>query len=374
MAAVGQMKARSIRSSVGHTRNRLDSRHRTPRRWQSHACSLAAAIRCKWRLGLCGAVTDSRAVSWGSAQNSRTQTGSECGHLYHAIRPDRGGQRTGRPKGGHRRREAKLARGRRRAAARAGRRRVAAHAARFRPRRSAKRSSISPATATATSTTRATAASAKSRWTTLRRKMVKVAQADWQVIQDQFARNRVDVVCGEASFVDPHRVEVAGRGERQIFEAEHILLAPGTRPGAADAHSVQRRNRLRLRRNPQPSRDAALDDRHRRRRDRPRIRHHVRHAGRAGDGRRRPRQLARVLRPRNHRNAAAPRPLARHAVPLGRKRDRHSRAEAGPGGRRAGKRQAAARRNGAVQRRPRRRHRLLCGSTAPAWRPTTAAG
>src|SRR5687767_39525 len=62
----------------------------------------------------------------------------------------------------------------------------------------------------------------------LRRKMVKVAQADWQVIQDQFARNRVTVAYGEASFVDPHRLEIAGRCERQTFEAEHILLAPGT--------------------------------------------------------------------------------------------------------------------------------------------------
>jgi NAD(P) transhydrogenase len=64
----------------------------------------------------------------------------------------------------------------------------------------------------------------------LRRKMVKVAQADWHVIQDQFARNRVDVAYGVAAFVDPHRMEVTGRGERQTFEAERILLAPGTRP------------------------------------------------------------------------------------------------------------------------------------------------
>ncbi|MEX2309561.1 MAG: Si-specific NAD(P)(+) transhydrogenase [Pirellulales bacterium] len=68
----------------------------------------------------------------------------------------------------------------------------------------------------------------------LRRKMVKVAQADWQVIQDQFARNRVTVVCGEAAFVDPHRIEVAGPGGCQTFDAKHILLAPGTRPARPD--------------------------------------------------------------------------------------------------------------------------------------------
>jgi NAD(P) transhydrogenase len=64
----------------------------------------------------------------------------------------------------------------------------------------------------------------------LRRKMVKVAEAEWHVIQDQFARNRVTVAYGEAAFVDPHRVEVRGRDEHQLFEGEHILLAPGTRP------------------------------------------------------------------------------------------------------------------------------------------------
>jgi NAD(P) transhydrogenase len=64
----------------------------------------------------------------------------------------------------------------------------------------------------------------------LRRKVVKVSQTDWQVIQDQFARNRVTVACGEASFLDPHHVEVTSRGESQSFEARYVLLAPGTRP------------------------------------------------------------------------------------------------------------------------------------------------
>jgi NAD(P) transhydrogenase len=64
----------------------------------------------------------------------------------------------------------------------------------------------------------------------LRLMIRNVNQTEWQVLQDQFARNRVDVVCGEASFVDPHRIEVAGRGESQILEGRHLLLAPGTRP------------------------------------------------------------------------------------------------------------------------------------------------
>src|SRR5262245_17045945 len=33
----------------------------------------------------------------------------------------------------------------------------------------------------------------------LRRKMVEVAHTEWHVLQDQFARNRIQVICGEAS-------------------------------------------------------------------------------------------------------------------------------------------------------------------------------
>src|SRR5262245_23148444 len=64
----------------------------------------------------------------------------------------------------------------------------------------------------------------------LRRMIYKVNQVEWQVLQDQFARNHVSVLCGEAGFVDAHCMEITGRGDRQTIDAEHILLAPGTRP------------------------------------------------------------------------------------------------------------------------------------------------
>jgi NAD(P) transhydrogenase len=64
----------------------------------------------------------------------------------------------------------------------------------------------------------------------LRRKMHEVGRTEWQVLQDQFARNRVHVICGEAAFLDPHRMEVTSGRESQILEANHILLAPGTKP------------------------------------------------------------------------------------------------------------------------------------------------
>src|SRR3954466_172394 len=64
----------------------------------------------------------------------------------------------------------------------------------------------------------------------LRLMIRNVGQTEWQVLQDQFARNRVSVICGEASFVDAHHIEVVGCGEKQLLESRHILLAPGTRP------------------------------------------------------------------------------------------------------------------------------------------------
>ena len=63
----------------------------------------------------------------------------------------------------------------------------------------------------------------------LRRMMRKVGQTEWQVIQDQFARNRVDVVCGEASFVDPHRIEVTGRGETPDLRRPSTSCSPPAR-------------------------------------------------------------------------------------------------------------------------------------------------
>ena len=83
----------------------------------------------------------------------------------------------------------------------------------------------------------------------LRLMIRNVGQSEWQVLQDQFARNRVHVVCGEASFFDPHRIEVTGCGEKQILEGRHILLAPGTRPVATQPYPVQRAIRFRFGRN-----------------------------------------------------------------------------------------------------------------------------
>jgi NAD(P) transhydrogenase len=68
----------------------------------------------------------------------------------------------------------------------------------------------------------------------LRLMIHKVGQTEWQVIQDQFARNRITVVFGEATFIDSHHLEISGRGDKQVLEGRHILLAPGTRPSRPD--------------------------------------------------------------------------------------------------------------------------------------------
>ncbi|MEO1497720.1 MAG: Si-specific NAD(P)(+) transhydrogenase [Planctomycetota bacterium] len=64
----------------------------------------------------------------------------------------------------------------------------------------------------------------------LRQKLASVADREWDVIQDQFDRNGVKTVVGEARFVGPHALEVLGDGEPVYLSADKILLAPGTKP------------------------------------------------------------------------------------------------------------------------------------------------
>ena len=53
------------------------------------------------------------------------------------------------------------------------------------------------------------------------------------VIEDQLQRNDVTLLGGEASFVDPHRLQILGNGNgTQIVSAARIVIAVGTRPAA----------------------------------------------------------------------------------------------------------------------------------------------
>ena len=58
----------------------------------------------------------------------------------------------------------------------------------------------------------------------------RVVGAEASVVREQFRRNRVGVVHGEASFVDANTVHVATDGSPQTIKAEQIVIAVGTRP------------------------------------------------------------------------------------------------------------------------------------------------
>jgi NAD(P) transhydrogenase len=56
----------------------------------------------------------------------------------------------------------------------------------------------------------------------------EVRSREASIISKQLTRNGVDVFCGEASFVDPHRVRVASDGQARDISSATILIATGT--------------------------------------------------------------------------------------------------------------------------------------------------
>ena len=64
----------------------------------------------------------------------------------------------------------------------------------------------------------------------LRRKLSQVVQRELEVIHEYLDRNQIDLLTGDARFVDPHTVEVCRNGQCVKAEAEKILVATGTRP------------------------------------------------------------------------------------------------------------------------------------------------
>lgn len=51
-----------------------------------------------------------------------------------------------------------------------------------------------------------------------------------QTIRSFFDRNRVQVLSGSASFVAPNQIRVANRDGEEIVEADHVVIATGSRP------------------------------------------------------------------------------------------------------------------------------------------------
>src|SRR6476620_5049137 len=82
----------------------------------------------------------------------------------------------------------------------------------------------------------------------LRLMIRNVGQTEWQVLQDQFARNRVNVGCGEASFIDPHHLEIVARGKRRWLKAGISCWRPVRAPRVqATFPSTAKRSSIRMR-------------------------------------------------------------------------------------------------------------------------------
>src|SRR4051794_8590404 len=79
---------------------------------------------------------------------------------------------------------------------------------------------------------------------TLRQLMDRAARvvgAEASVVREQFRRNRVGLVRGEASFVDANTVHVAAEEHPQTITADRIVIAVGTRPARPESVSFDDR-------------------------------------------------------------------------------------------------------------------------------------
>ncbi len=68
----------------------------------------------------------------------------------------------------------------------------------------------------------------------LSRRVSIVVGREVEVIRDQLARNRIEIIPGHGRFIGPHTVTVELPGGQRQVEAEHVLIATGSRP----AHST----------------------------------------------------------------------------------------------------------------------------------------
>lgn len=58
------------------------------------------------------------------------------------------------------------------------------------------------------------------------------------VITDQLSRNRIEIIRGRASFIDPHRLVIEGFGSVSTKTADKIVVAVGTRPHHPEGFEV----------------------------------------------------------------------------------------------------------------------------------------
>jgi len=69
-----------------------------------------------------------------------------------------------------------------------------------------------------------------------------VIKTEVDVIQAQLSRNNVELISGVAGFTDSHTVRVTNSRQEQVFCAEHIVIATGTKPAASSKVPINGRN------------------------------------------------------------------------------------------------------------------------------------
>ncbi len=78
----------------------------------------------------------------------------------------------------------------------------------------------------------------------LRESCFGVIKAEIDLVRTHFANNEIDILVGTGSFKDAHTVEVVGEHAREAVEADHFVIATGTRPTKPQGIAFDKRNIL----------------------------------------------------------------------------------------------------------------------------------
>jgi NAD(P) transhydrogenase len=71
---------------------------------------------------------------------------------------------------------------------------------------------------------------------------MNVIKTEIDVLRAQLSRNGIEVITGVASFLDPHHIQVTGSRAQTDFEADHIVIATGTKPAESKLVPFNNRN------------------------------------------------------------------------------------------------------------------------------------
>jgi NAD(P) transhydrogenase len=71
---------------------------------------------------------------------------------------------------------------------------------------------------------------------------MNVIKTEIDVLSAQLSRNGIEVITGVASFLDPHHIQVTSSRGQTDFEADHIVIATGTKPAESKLVPFNNRN------------------------------------------------------------------------------------------------------------------------------------